>query len=474
MNRKKAKKWKKAKKTGIAIGAFFSLLLVSYVGLSEYYKNGFCYGTWINHVYCTGKTIEEVNDELLKSCSYEGLTIYDDKGNPYRIEAEEIDFMFDFKEALKDYFVGQNPYHWINNLLQAKEKMLEPVISYDEERLWEILESVPAFMGKKAEERQVFIKKNDGGYLLIDERTGVLNEEKAKDAVRQKLLSLETELDLGESGCYEDLPYTAAMKAELDKWEKIKEFQDCRIVYAFGEEQVPIDASIACNFIAMDENGDFLYDDNGRLLQDNEKIEEFVDFLADEYDSVGKIRQFETTKGDVVPIEGGIYGNRIDRKAEKEYLIQAFSAQAAEIHIPQYLQEGWAYGKNDIGDTYIEVDMTEQMMYYYLDGRLRLETPVVTGNTGRRWGTPEGVNFVYGKAVNRILSGLGYESHVNFWMPVKGNIGIHDAPWRNEFGGDIYETAGSHGCINTPYDAMKELYGMVQTGTPVVMFYRGS
>ena len=229
MNRKKAKKWKKAKKTGIAIGAFFSLLLVSYVGLSEYYKNGFCYGTWINHVYCTGKTIEEVNDELLKSCSYEGLTIYDDKGNPYRIEAEEIDFMFDFKEALKDYFVGQNPYHWINNLLQAKEKMLEPVISYDEERLWEILESVPAFMGKKAEERQVFIKKNDGGYLLIDERTGVLNEEKAKDAVRQKLLSLETELDLGESGCYEDLPYTAAMKAELDKWEKIKEFQDCRI-----------------------------------------------------------------------------------------------------------------------------------------------------------------------------------------------------------------------------------------------------
>ena len=100
----------------------------------------------------------------------------------------------------------------------------------------------------------------------------------------------------------------------LDKWEKIKEFQDCRIVYAFGKEQVPIDASIACNFIAMDENGDFLYDDNGRLLQDNEKIEEFVDFLADEYDTVGKIRQFETTKGDVVPVEGGIYGNRIDRK----------------------------------------------------------------------------------------------------------------------------------------------------------------
>lgn len=115
--------------------------------------------------------------------------------------------------------------------------------------------------------------------------------------------------------------------------------------------------------------------------------------------------------------------------------------------------------------------MTRQTLYYYLEGELELETPIVTGNTGRRWGTPEGVNYIYGKARNRILHGQGYESHVNFWMPVKGNIGIHDAAWRSEYGGEIYKTGGSHGCINMPYEAMSKLYDMAEIGTPVVMFY---
>ena len=119
----------------------------------------------------------------------------------------------------------------------------------------------------------------------------------------------------------------------------------------------------------------------------------------------------------------------------------------------------------------ISVDMTQQKMYYYEKGELRLETDVVTGNMRRRMGTPEGVNFVYNKQKDRVLRGPGYASPVKFWVPVKGSIGIHDASWRKEFGGDIYQTAGSHGCINTPKDKMEELYDMVQIGTPVVMFY---
>lgn len=60
---------------------------------------------------------------------------------------------------------------------------------------------------------------------------------------------------------------------------------------------------------------------------------------------------------------------------------------------------------------------------------------------------------------------------VQYWMAVDGHIGIHDATWRNEFEGQIYQTNGSHGCINTPLEIMAELYDKVQLGTPVVMFY---
>ena len=115
--------------------------------------------------------------------------------------------------------------------------------------------------------------------------------------------------------------------------------------------------------------------------------------------------------------------------------------------------------------------MTQQKMYYYEEGELLLETEVVTGNLSRKWGTPEGVNYVYNKQRNRVLRGEGYASPVKYWMPVKGGIGIHDASWRTEFGGEIYKKNGSHGCINTPSQKMAELYEMVETGTPVVMFY---
>ena len=191
-------------------------------------------------------------------------------------------------------------------------------------------------------------------------------------------------------------------------------------------------------------------------MLDEEAVAAYVQSLAEEYDGYGRTRQFHSTRGDVITIEGGTYGSKMDRKKETAYLLEhlldpGVHTGTPQTHIPIYEREAFCYGKNDIGDTYIEVDMT--------------------GNMRQRMGTPEGVNFVYNKQKNRVLRGPGYASPVKFWMPVKGGIGIHDAGWRKEFGGDIYQTAGSHGCINTPKDKMEELFDCVQIGTPVVMFY---
>lgn len=456
----------------VAAGVLIFLLSACYLGLSMYYRNGFAYGTWINGIYCTGKTVQEVNAQLLETWSYEGLTVYDRQGKAYRITAEEIGFSFDFKEALEKYLQQQKPYRWIDQLFKAKEHNLIPRAVYNEEQLAQAVLKIPEMADRTPDEmRRVYIRRSIAGYELVNERAEVLNRSKAQEAVIQAVCSGEMVLDLVQAGCYEQLAYTPVMKKTLAEWEKINRFQDCRIVYRMGEELLELDASVVCDWIALDEDGKIRWDEDGNLIPDDEKIEAFIDSLADEYDTVGAVRQFRTTRGELITIEGGTYGNRMNREAEKEYLKQAFRDQADEVHTPEYLQMGMKQGQDDIGNTYIEVDMTEQMMYYYEEGRLVLETPVVTGNTGRRMGTPVGVNYVYGKQKNRILRGPGYASHVNFWMPVKGNIGIHDASWRSDFGGEIYKTGGSHGCINTPYEAMEKLYEMVSVGTPVVMFY---
>ena len=120
--------------------------------------------------------------------------------------------------------------------------------------------------------------------------------------------------------------------------------------------------------------------------------------------------------------------------------------------------------------TCIEISLAAQTLNYYIDGNLALSTPVVTGNVSRGMSTPTGTFKVYAKARNRTLRGPGYASFVNYWMPVVGGVGIHDASWRAQFGGNIYQTNGSHGCINVPPDVMPVIYEATAVGTPVIIY----
>lgn len=449
-------------------------LMGTYIGLAIYYHNAFPYGTWINSVYCTGRSIQEVNNDLADNFTYEGLTVYDKDGNSYVIAAEDIHYQFDFMKALEIYQKQKNPWMWVDSLYHGGNTEISPVVSYDRQALEMIIDEIPFLSvekGRPDEAHAVSIVKTNQGYELLNERTEVLQVDVAKDAIVSAIEESRGEVSLVDEDCYHDLDLTAQMQDTLDTWDQVERFQQCGIVYKMGDEQITLDAAVVCDWIEVDEDGSFVKDDNGNLKLRENAVEEFIDELAEEYDTVGASRQFRATRGELVTVEGGTYGNKIDRSAEVEYLTEAFLNNRQEVHEPIYIQTAWVQGKNDIGSTYIEVDMTEQMMYYYVDGVQKIATPIVTGNTSRRMGTPSGVNYVYLKQTNRILRGEGYASHVDFWMPVKGNIGIHDAAWRSKFGGTIYQTNGSHGCINTPRDAMVQLYESAEIGTPVVMFY---
>lgn len=460
------------KHMAVILGIVTVSLMATYVGLAVYYHNAFIYGTWINGIYCTGRSIQEVNDELVKDFAYDGVTVVDKDGERYVIAAEEISYQFDFKKALEIYQKRQNPWMWIDSLMGGHRVELAPVVSYDRKAFESCFAALPFCQEERTDrERRVEIVRTSRGYELVNERTDVLFIEQARGAVLSAIEASKSEVSLLDEGCYHDLELTAQMRETLDIWEKLENFQDCGIVYRMGEEEIPVDASVVCDWIAVDNNGRFLFNESGGLQLKEHAIEDFVASLAAKYDTVGASRQFLSTRGDVVTVEGGLYGNKINQEAETAYLTEAFFGGKREVHEPAYTQVAWKQGSEDIGATYIEVDMTEQKMYYYLDGVLTIDTPIVTGNTSRRMGTPSGVNFVYAKQKNRILRGENYASHVDFWMPVKGNIGIHDAAWRGKFGGTIYQTNGSHGCINTPRAAMEQLFDMAEVGTPVVMFY---
>ena len=115
--------------------------------------------------------------------------------------------------------------------------------------------------------------------------------------------------------------------------------------------------------------------------------------------------------------------------------------------------------------SYIVVNKSEQMLYYYENDILNFSTPVVTGYGSD---TPLGTFYVNGKYRTAVLKGVDYETKVNYWIPfIGGTHGFHDATWRDSFGGDIYLYNPSHGCVNLPSSAAYELYTKVVVGTPV-------
>lgn len=447
--------------SGICLG------IVLYIVIGFWYRERFAPGTYINGIYCTGKTAEEVNEELKELYPHESLLVEGDGGLQFTISFADIAVNIDYISQLKELKGSQNPFMWITFLFGGGQTSLKPEILPEEEllrtALAERLDTVDKALCELVEIRR------DGAYALFDGRKHVLNFEAAYSVVLEALQQEKTSVDI--TGCYEDLPYTEDMRATLALWEKVDALQSCGIVYDMGDGKVALTPEIVSGFIALDTDGTFLLDDMGNLVLEEEAVVAFIDSLCAEYDTLGGARSFQSTRGDIVTVEGGTYGNKIDRDAEIAYLRQALADHVNEVHIPAYEAEARVRGRDDIGDTYVEVDMTEQRLYYYEEGELLLETDVVTGSISGGHKTPSGVNFVYAMQRNRILRGPDYESFVKYWAPVNGGIGIHDASWRGSFGGEIYKTNGSHGCVNVPSSVMGKLYDMLEIGVPVVMFY---
>lgn len=483
------KKQKTALFKGIVVLIFILLLLVftSYFLLAFYYRSGFSLNTWINGVYCTGKTVEEVNEELLSQTEAPVLVFSLDSGwdavYPNTIDLGQLGFECDYVAVLNDYMERQNSFLWVDNIIFHRNHKIMPDITYDEEALREAFEQT--CVRHYSEPRSgIYTIQLDWkmGWSHYDGLTHLIDMDRAFELVKEAIANGQYEINIDELDCFYDLPFTEEQEELREIWERLNTFQNVDIVYDMGDEQEVLWPETAAHFLKWEYREDLqmvypLLDDQGQFILNEEAVREYVSDLAERYDTYGKEREFLSTKGDLITVPaGGTYGTVLDQDTEVAFLManllsEEFHTGMQQFHVPAYERQGLVRGKNDIGDTYVEVDMTEQRMYYYKDGELLLETDVVTGNTGRRMGTPQGVNYVYGKQKHRVLRGPSYATPVDYWMPVKGNVGIHDANWRSEFGGTIYQTNGSHGCINTPTEVMVELYDMVEVGTPVIMFY---
>ncbi len=251
--------------------------------------------------------------------------------------------------------------------------------------------------------------------------------------------------------------------APLDAKEQLKsDISDMKITYRFDEAE---------EILNGEEISGWLMDlPDGSISVNETPAKEYVASLAKKHDTFGQTRSFMTHAGETINVSGGDYGYWMDRVSTRQELIdQILTGQSAEL-TPVYYGTASKYGSDDIGSTYVEINLGDQHLWVYQDGSVVNESDFVSGGLFKGNNTPDGTYAITYKERDATLVGQGYESAVKYWMPFNGNIGMHDASWRSTFGGHIYYMNGSHGCINLPPDKAREIYDQVEKGEPVVVY----
>lgn len=268
-----------------------------------------------------------------------------------------------------------------------------------------------------------------------------------------------------EAGIYEK---QIRKKEELNSLaSQLASYLKAEVIYEFGPYYEELKNDMIRTWIIFDE-------ETSSVTLDDAKIYEYTAQLAAKYDTYDKPREFLTSDGTYVTVYGGSgYGWMIDQYGEAEAIKAWIANGETGTRRPIFAQEAASFENSDIGYDYVEIDLTNQYVYLYMGGQLIVSSPCVSGDltlTDRT--TPEGTYTLYYKQSPATLIGPDYVQPVTYWMPFNGGIGLHDATWRGEFGGQIYVSNGSHGCINLPYDTAQIIYENIYSGMPIVCYYR--
>ncbi len=421
-------------------------------------------GTKINGVGVAGMTPDEAKAQIEELCGggYT-LTLIGADGRKEIIGGKEIGLKAALGEGLPQILAEQNEGGRISGPAVINSYDLPMETYYNGEALKGKLASLELVSGadvKKMEDARIAANPNGEGFVIIPETEGnEIDLDRLTEAVSVAILNHQTALNLKEAGCYRQVQIRSTDETLKNRLTAMNQLGNISITYHFGETSEVLDGTAVSPWI--------LGTDGTTVIVDPNQAAAYVRGLAEKYDTAGKPRLFLTASGQEVTVTGP-YGWKIDQAAETQALIAAIMTCQSSEREPVYSQTAASRTGNDYGITYVEVDLGNQHMYLVENGQCTLDAPFVSGNVSKGWTTPPGIFGLSYKQRDAVLRGADYASPVKYWMPFNGGIGLHDADWRGSFGGSIYKTSGSHGCINLPPQKAAVLFEHVYKNMPII------
>lgn len=442
-----------------------AVLLAVYIGEVIFHMRRFGMNTTINGMDVSGKSVKSVERMLLTDAGTYTLDIRF-KDDDFKFALGDADSQVALTESVDTLMKKHSPFLWFVNAFYQYDYKVGYTVSCDKEKLKACLQASPALdpaSMKASTDAKVVLE--DGEAKVIPEETGTkLDTAKLYDKVLNALHNYDTTLDVEASECYIPAHILADSESILKTKEEADAFIDIEAVYDFGSYTYTIPKEELTKMAYVSSDGSI------RISKSN--VAAYVEKFSEKFTTADTDREFTTHDKKTILVHGGYYGWVIDTETETEELYELLAKKKSFTKEPACKRCGYTLcEQNDIGSTYVEIDLSNQHVYYYQNGRLKWDSDCVSGQTpGHK--TPGGLYGLTYKKMHATLIGEDYETPVAYWMPFNGGIGLHDANWRGKFGGEIYTYSGSHGCVNLPVDKAAELYEYVEAGMPIVCYWR--
>lgn len=443
---------------------------VVYLGGIGYYADRFLLNTQYGPIDVSNMTLAEAKQEVRNQLAEQEITLVENGETIRQIQLSELNPNFLADDELEALYKRQNPNLWMANafnvLVYASE---DEALDLDTEHLTAEL-NASELNGQEripAQDASLEYNEADGYYVEPGKKGTMIDSELLEDTVVDAVVNKSNQVDL--SDAYQQPQVTEDSPVMEAITQRIEETVNSKITFQLSGEEIVIPREKIESWI--------LFDANNEITFDREAINNYLYELNEEYGTFNKTREFQSTLQGTVSVPPGILGWGIDVEAETEQIVSDLYYRQDATRTPTLTSTGGIAGaEDDIGNTYVEVDLANQYMFLYVDNQLIVETPIVSGKLGAE--TVAGANAVNEMLTDTNLVGYNhlldveYSTPVSYWIRFDNQAqGIHDASWQGAFGGDVWAYSGSLGCINTPYDAVATIYQYVDYGTPVIVFY---
>lgn len=461
----------------IALLVLLAVVVAIYLGGVAYFNFFFMPSTSVDGQDVSLMSVEDVATSLTAAKTSGWKASVSGDGVSFELAAADISLAYDGESAARAAIAQQHPWAWPIELAQGAQQSLSTgdvsaYVSLDSDAISSAVAnavSAASPAGASSGTADITYDSEKKAYTASDSaQASRIDQNAATQTIANQAKTLATSIELGDESLQAGESVDDAIKTA-------NAMLAATVTLTLGGTEVTtVDADLISQWITIG-------DDLSVTLNQDAITTWAKGDLSAKTDSVDTARTY--TRPDGVQesvVAGGVYGWSINgAEAAQDIYNDIMAGSPTTLELPCYSSAAtYNPGGQDWPTRFIDVDISDQhAIFFDSDGSVIWEADVVTGQPNLNRSTTQGTWTITNKQSPSTLVGPNDESgnpqwvsHVDFWMGVVGNLmGFHNAPWRSAFGGDIYLTNGSHGCINLSYDDAEKLYSLCNVGDVVII-----